>query len=439
MFCRRSQPVSPARRLRDGGFSFVEILFAIAVLGIGFIMLAAIFPVGLQQTKLTLDETTAAGNARAGVASLQQIAQGQVLYGFPAPPTLPTYIIPDTVSLATHPLPVGGTGVGQLADGQSRTLPGQVRSFRDARLFVDAGLMTVPPAVNNNYDLRRNAIWNRVNTEMLNRANDRNGYALLYKRDLIATSKKDSTGTYTVTARPADSAQLIVINAQVAAQSAYTTTDVYNATAPLIYNLEPRPVGVRIAWDAGEQAFTIGFRSIRNTTASAAAPATADTFANRAEYDAALGAVTEGTFVVISDDRITAPVTDIGRMNGRIYRTGIARPDLGTNVYEMAPGYGFVRDPGASGLFNDTLPGDDIVSIGFNGTATDPQNPTFTSNGSNVVVAPTGTGPGAECAYAYVLGRGFTNSAVTPDGTGNSSYSGPAMDVAVYTTFVATP
>ena len=47
----------PARR----GFSFTEILFAVMILGIGFIMIAAIFPVALQQTETSQAETVGAG------------------------------------------------------------------------------------------------------------------------------------------------------------------------------------------------------------------------------------------------------------------------------------------------------------------------------------------------------------------------------------------
>ncbi|HLL90988.1 MAG TPA: type II secretion system protein [Tepidisphaeraceae bacterium] len=46
---------TPVRR----GFSFVEILFAVMILGIGFIMVAAIFPVAISQSQATVDETTA--------------------------------------------------------------------------------------------------------------------------------------------------------------------------------------------------------------------------------------------------------------------------------------------------------------------------------------------------------------------------------------------
>jgi len=59
------------RQSRSAGFSFTELLFAIMIMGIGFIMIAAIFPVGLAQTKSNFDETQAANLARAAVAAVQ--------------------------------------------------------------------------------------------------------------------------------------------------------------------------------------------------------------------------------------------------------------------------------------------------------------------------------------------------------------------------------
>jgi type II secretory pathway pseudopilin PulG len=64
---------APARR---AGFSFTEILFAVMVLGVGFIMVAAIFPVAIQQSKMTVDETTVAAIARQATATLQSLAAG---------------------------------------------------------------------------------------------------------------------------------------------------------------------------------------------------------------------------------------------------------------------------------------------------------------------------------------------------------------------------
>jgi type II secretory pathway pseudopilin PulG len=51
-------------RPRHHGFSFVEVMFAVVVLGIGCILVASIFPVAIQQTLSTADESTAAQMAR---------------------------------------------------------------------------------------------------------------------------------------------------------------------------------------------------------------------------------------------------------------------------------------------------------------------------------------------------------------------------------------
>src|SRR5688572_8545764 len=72
-------PALPAyrRRKRQTGFNFTEILFAVMILGIGFIMVAAIFPVALQQTQLTGQEVTASTAARGGMNYLQQVGLTQ--------------------------------------------------------------------------------------------------------------------------------------------------------------------------------------------------------------------------------------------------------------------------------------------------------------------------------------------------------------------------
>src|SRR5437773_10279821 len=58
---------------RRKGFSFAEVMFAVIVLGIGFIMIAAIFPVAIQQSKATNDETTAAATAKTQISTLQDV------------------------------------------------------------------------------------------------------------------------------------------------------------------------------------------------------------------------------------------------------------------------------------------------------------------------------------------------------------------------------
>jgi hypothetical protein len=64
---RRSRP-------RQGGFNFAEVLFAVMILGIGFIMVAAIFPAAMMQTKSTQEESAGASIARGGAGYLNQLA-----------------------------------------------------------------------------------------------------------------------------------------------------------------------------------------------------------------------------------------------------------------------------------------------------------------------------------------------------------------------------
>lgn len=70
---RRPGRFLPAQRpRRHAGFSFTEVLFAVIILGIGFIMVAAIFPVAIQQAKITSEETAAASIARGAASYLEQ-------------------------------------------------------------------------------------------------------------------------------------------------------------------------------------------------------------------------------------------------------------------------------------------------------------------------------------------------------------------------------
>ncbi len=47
---QHTRPTAPSRRR---GFAFTEVLFAVMVLGLGFIMIAAMFPVTISQTQAT--------------------------------------------------------------------------------------------------------------------------------------------------------------------------------------------------------------------------------------------------------------------------------------------------------------------------------------------------------------------------------------------------
>ncbi len=75
---------APALPRTRRGFSFPEVLFAVIVLGIGFIMVAAIFPVALQQSKMTQDENASASAAWAKVGEIQNATQNNFTPVLPA-------------------------------------------------------------------------------------------------------------------------------------------------------------------------------------------------------------------------------------------------------------------------------------------------------------------------------------------------------------------
>jgi hypothetical protein len=59
---------------RQSAFSFIEVLFAVILLGIGFIMIAGIFPVAIQQTAVVSNETEGTLITRDAIRKLQAVA-----------------------------------------------------------------------------------------------------------------------------------------------------------------------------------------------------------------------------------------------------------------------------------------------------------------------------------------------------------------------------
>src|SRR5690348_3375918 len=68
---RRRSRVTRARRR---GFNFTEVMFAVMILGLGFIMVAAMFPVTIRQTATNMEEAAGANLAKAAVQAVQSVA-----------------------------------------------------------------------------------------------------------------------------------------------------------------------------------------------------------------------------------------------------------------------------------------------------------------------------------------------------------------------------
>jgi len=84
---------------RSRGFSFIEVLFAVILLGIGFIMIAGIFPVAIEQSTATVNETAGQLVCRDAIRQIQNAALSPGGYTLFPINTTPTQV---QISVALH-------------------------------------------------------------------------------------------------------------------------------------------------------------------------------------------------------------------------------------------------------------------------------------------------------------------------------------------------
>ncbi len=124
------------RKWRRSAFTFIEVMFAVILLGIGFIMVAAMFPVAISQTRANVEETAGSIIAPGAVGALNRSLTDRL-----APPTGPVNAI------------------------------GAVWSFRDSRM---AAAYT---------QARADALWNAVRGNTIQTRDDRYGWVPMFKRN----------------------------------------------------------------------------------------------------------------------------------------------------------------------------------------------------------------------------------------------------------------
>jgi hypothetical protein len=291
-------------------------MFAVIILGIGFIMVAAIFPVAIQQTRLTVDESAAAGIARDAGALLQRIAQGSETAAGPTPGQP---LFPKTGN--------AGTGAPPPAVFSVRT---------DGFGQPSVGVPATPPI----------ELWNRVRGNMVVASDPRYAWTAMYSRE--------------------DGAPFIrvyVIVMQQRDRTAFERLDLDPNPPSAAANLQPRLLPGVVATPGN---------------AAAGQPATV------AIPDALAPFAAEGAFLIVANSTAPAPV---GEYNGQVFRLGVFRGknDAGNaDLYELDPAY-------------------DVPAAAAAG---------FTAD-------------------VWMVGRGFVPGSNPPVPVG------PAMDVAVYTTFLS--
>jgi hypothetical protein len=308
-------------QVRRRGYSFPEVLFAVVVLGIGFIMIAAIFPVAISQSKLTADETTSAALARSAVTTVSRIAVDDRLNANGS--------YPDALMPPTGP----PTGVAPYTGEVSplNTRPGWA-TIRGALIFAEDPRYAFVPLYRRDGDPNTLLRSTWAGTAQL-------FVVTVIQRGVVAPRTQQEFNAALDTGRA-------ITSSPIPQQGDYLTANPNN--------LYPHQVLINRITDnyQGSGIDIIEFNPTR------AAPQ------NNAENRP--DAVAEGTYVIT-------------RQGGRILRVGVARPDVSAAAWEL-------------------MPGNDV-------------------DGTNPVTATAG----------WVIGR---------ERLANGEFSGPAQDIAVYTTFI---
>ena len=300
-------------------FSFTEILFAVMILGIGFIMVAAMFPVAIQQTQATNDETVAASVGRIGTDYMQQLAQIRVIPG----PTDP--MVGHTILATGQPTSVLYPTIGfnrlaiidALRSGTPLVQPiivaGEVWSLHeDPNTDRSTVFRTYPGTNNPAMPLMPHplAMWQAVSSNLIMASDLRFGWVGMYKRDLIV--QYDQTVQRNV-AVPSPTAQVFILVAQERNKPTYDDRDLAhypNQFSAFPATLEPQllvPGTVNISHQPG------GTSELRITGNG-------------------VFRVAEGAYVIVANDGGT------GALNGRILRIGVQPDSTNPGRWQLAPG-----------------------------------------------------------------------------------------------------
>jgi hypothetical protein len=292
--------------------------------------------VALLQTQTTLEETIGTAVSRNGMA-------------YARTPEFTAARLPYTNSNlnTAYPVPAAPTPPH----------PGAAYCFQDPRIDPTKPGAGAVPAVT------AMSLWNSVKQNLIVADDKRYAFVPMYIR---------SEGS--------NFAKVIVIGVRVRNTPEFTEDDLERTSAAA--NLEPRPVNVTLEDNTGEPnpadtiTITAATGNLGPMSTSSNAPA----------------AAAEGAYVIISedstpDDTATPFTNEHGQLNGRVYRLGAQRTDLGTNVFELAAGEDMASDL------------EDMTD-----------------------------------AQAFIVGRGYTDPADPSRG-----YSGPSMAVQRYESVIALP
>lgn len=186
-------PHPTTRLARPRGFTLTEVMFAVILLGVGFIMLAAMFPVAIQQSKSNVDESQAATIARGMANVAQQLGQYE------------------------------GSGNLFIWTAPSAAERAKVYSLRDPQQIVYPSMSATNVFANDN-------LWKSLSGDLINSSDPRYASVLLYKREYHSST-----------------AQLYIFVTQAWTHSQYAPDPDLLIKSPAAYsNLQARGVNVSI-------------------------------------------------------------------------------------------------------------------------------------------------------------------------------------------------
>jgi type II secretory pathway pseudopilin PulG len=158
------------------GFSFAEVMFAVVILGIGFIMVAAIFPVAIQQTQASSEESSAAATAREAADAIASL---------PGTVPNPIYISGSTTgpqsqaNLLVFPPTVKNYVIGS-ATTTSVPIPSAYQSLWNGGIGTLQEVTSAPPATIASFVGTR---WNLLNGNVILPSDPRYAYVPFYRRE----------------------------------------------------------------------------------------------------------------------------------------------------------------------------------------------------------------------------------------------------------------
>jgi Tfp pilus assembly protein PilV len=323
---RRHQGTKGKRRRCARGVTFTEVMFAVILLGIGFIMVAAIFPVAIQQSQANLEDATGIVVARQGSSMMQHM--GSVL-------RVPnTGTVPQTYEWKVN--------VDTLAPGTLQT---------PLRRFV-AAVATVP--MNDTKSTVQYAAISVLMGNFISMSDSRYAWVPVAYQCEVPTAGQTPS-----------SMKVWLLAMKIRNQTQYT---------PGI----PGDLNVVTIGGAPYGTFVPRVEHFYLTEGDANPDTLTFVDSSGSKNDCStpvdVPEAAEGAYVWVANDQMAGPMTVAGMATvypgqaiGRFYRLGVKRDDVGPGVWELAPGDGPGHSMGLQWLAgpNDVLgtpppDGDDI-------------------------------------------------------------------------------